>query len=212
MPISYTYNTVFIHIPKCGGTTIEKILGTCTPKELFDYGHRLDKSLDKSLQHLTYLELKENLKINWVDFYSFSVVRNPYSRAVSEYKYQKDLYLKTSEEKYNHASFENFLNILNLEPSQRIGLYDGHMETQMSFLKTEEGTRYHLAEIFNFENLAPCWERLENITGVKYGNYLWSRKSKDPTPYQDFYALETQDIVYNFYKEDFENFGYSKDL
>lgn len=212
MPISYTYNTVFIHIPKCAGTTIEKILGTCTPNELFDYKDRLDGSLEKTPQHLTYLEIKDRLKINLDNFLIFTVVRNPYSRAVSEYKYRKDLYLRTNNERYNHPTFENFLSNLSLENSQRIGIFDGHLETQSSFLKREDGGIHHLIAIFNFENLAPCWEKLESITGVKYGNYVWSRKSKDPTPYQDFYTPETQDIVYNFYKEDFENFGYSKDL
>ena len=71
MPISYTYKTVFIHIPKCAGTTIEKMLGTCTPMEYYDFKSRLTGDQKKTPQHFTYLELKNDADINWENFYVF---------------------------------------------------------------------------------------------------------------------------------------------
>ena len=53
---------------------------------------------------------------------------------------------------------------------------------------------------------------LQEKTGVEYNSVLWSRKSIDGTPYQEFYTSETKNIIYNFYKEDFDNFGYSTEL
>lgn len=211
MPISYTYNTVFIHIPKCAGTTIEKILGTCTKKEYFS-AKKVTNSERKSPQHFTYLELKNELIVDWEKFFVFSVVRNPYSRFVSEYNYRKYLFSTTQKQKYNPVDFNTFANSLNIDPPQRIQIFDGHLETQTSFLKNEMGIIEPSIQVFKFENLVPCWTILEEKTGVVYKNYLWSRKSTDETPYQEFYTPEIKSIVYNFYKEDFDNFGYTSEL
>lgn len=212
MPISYTYNTIFIHIPKCAGTTVEKILGTFTQEEFFSFKKDMFENQKTTPQHFTYLQLKNYLPIDWTNFYTFSVVRNPYSRFVSEYKYRKNLFLKNNVSTPNIGSFHDFTLNLNIEEDKRIFDFDGHLETQTKFLKNESNLIEPSIQIFNFENLAPCWVMLEEKTGVKYQNYLWSRKNNDSTPYQDYYTPEIKDIVYNFYKEDFDNFGYSADL
>lgn len=212
MPISYTYKTVFIHIPKCAGTTIEKMLGTCTPIEYYNFKPRLKPGQLKTPQHFTYCELKSGLTINWENFYAFSVVRNPYSRFVSEYKYRKDLFLKTKNPEHDPVTFEAFIEKLNIDINERIRIFDGHLETQSGFLKNESGAIESSIEIFKFENMTPCWEMLTSKTLVEYKNYIWSNKSSDVTPYQDFFTPETKNTIYNFYKEDFDNFGYSSEL
>lgn len=209
MPISYTYNSIFIHIPKCAGTTIEKMLGTCTVDELFS--HTVVDGEQKNLQHLTYLELKSKLKIDWSNYYVFSVVRNPYDRFVSEYKYLKELFFKTKDSKYNVGEFSDFVKQLKIPSSQRILKFDGHLETQFSFLKNEDGAIDSSIQIFNFENLDPCWEVLKEKTGVEYSNYLRSKKSVSSSPYHNFYTEETKSAVYDFYKKDFDAFGYDSE-
>ena len=212
MPISYTYNTIFIHIPKCAGTTIEKILGTCTNREYYSNRIKLDSRLNKTPQHFTYLELKHELQVNWSDYYTFSVVRNPYSRFVSAYNFRRSLFLRTKKPEHDPKTFSKFILNLNIKTSNRVLAFDGHLETQSSFLKNEANIIEPSIKIFNFENLEPCWTMLQEKTGVKYNVGLWSRKSIDSTPYQDFYTPETKNIIYNFYKEDFDNFGYSSEL
>ena len=212
MPISYTYKTVFIHIPKCAGTTIEKMLGTCTPMEYYDFKSRLAGDQKKTPQHFTYLELKNDADINWENFYIFSVVRNPYSRFVSEYKYRKDLFTLTKRPEHDPSTFESFIEQLNMDVNERIKIFDGHLETQSSYLKNESGAIASNIQIYNFENMIPCWEMLEEKTKVEYKNSIWSKKSSDITPYQDFYTENTKTAIYNFYKEDFDNFGYNSEL
>jgi len=108
--------------------------------------------------------------------------------------------------------FSNFIECLNKDASHRISAYDGHLETQSSFLKNESGSIESSVQIFKFEDLTSCWAMLEEKTGVKYSIDLWSRKSNVEIPYQEFYTTETKNIIYNFYKEDFDNFGYSAEL
>lgn len=212
MPISYTYNLIFIHVPKCAGTTIEKIIGTCTPRDFFARKPKANSGHLKTPQHLTFLELKSELNIDWNMYHVFSVVRNPYSRFVSEYNYRKDLFEKTKRPEHDPKTFSIFIDSINLDQTERITKFDGHLETQSSFLKNESGSIESSVQIFKFEDLTPCWTLLEEKTGIKYSIDLWSRKSNVEIPYQEFYTPETKNIIYNFYKEDFDNFGYSAEL
>lgn len=210
MPISYTYNTVFIHIPKCAGTTIEKMLGTCTPEEYFNF-KKVSIGSEKSLpQHFTYLELKSSLNIEWKNFFVFSVVRNPYDRLASEYTYRKNILSMNSNTEL--GDFSNFVTHLNMDRSTRSNVFQRHLETQSSFLKDETGNISSAIKIYKTENLKECMGTIKDITGVSFSNLYWSKKSPDIGSYKNLYTPEIKEIVYNFYKEDFDNFGYSSEL
>lgn len=210
MPISYTYNTVFIHIPKCAGTTIEKMLGTCTPEEFFDFKKVPVGNERMLLQHSTYLELKTALNIEWKNFYVFSVVRNPYSRLVSAYTYRKSIILNGSNSEL--GDFSSFVQYLNMEKNTRCNVFNRHLETQSSFLKDETGNISPIIKIFKTEDMKECMSNIKDITGVSFSNLYWSKRSPISEEYQKVYTPETKEIVYNFYKEDFDNFGYSPEL
>lgn len=212
MPISYTYNLIFVHIPKCAGTTIEKIMGTSTHEEYYCPWKQRRIGSRKTYQHFTYMELKEELDIEWKDYYVFSVVRNPYERFVSEYNFRKNIFSATKIPSDDPKSFEQFVENLKDPVSRRIVRFDGHLETQTSYLENNSKKIENFINIFKFEDLTPCWDILEKKTGVIYKKDYWSRKSVEETPYQNFYTKETKNIVYDFYKEDFKNFGYSKNL
>jgi|CryBogDrversion2_2_1035213.scaffolds.fasta_scaffold35579_2 hypothetical protein len=73
MPVSHKYKIIFIHIPKCGGTTIDHLL------DIIDY----------SDQHYTLLQLKNKLNPDIFNGYKkITVVRNPYTRLLSEYVFR----------------------------------------------------------------------------------------------------------------------------
>jgi hypothetical protein len=116
MPYYPNIQLLFIHIPKTAGTSFNKYIIEKYNINLNKYTNiiglyylRGPKRL--SLQHMTYDELmtckyisinKENLKI-------VTIVRNPYTRLISELFYQKTITLKTSKEEI-YTKIKNLFN------------------------------------------------------------------------------------------------------
>lgn len=217
MPISYNYKIIFIHVPKCAGTSIETALqmrenvnfyteGVTLknlnelPSDVFtDEEYRMCASKNK--QHYTFKELNKILPKNIIDNYKkVSVVRNPFDRLVSEY------YFCGGSIKI-HKNFEDFIKkSLKLDKFTRNWLYDGHLETQTSYLINEEGNFNSIDRIFKYEELNLCIDYIKNITGSSY--FPHARKSLAQKTYEEHYTPELKQIVYEFYKEDFVNFNY----
>jgi hypothetical protein len=217
MPISYQYKTIFLHIPKCGGTSIEKVLGTATIEELFSF-KRANKHRDISIspkkfspddfslcmsktpQHFTFMELKKSIPAEIFDSYlKFSVIRNPYTRFVSEYNHIKGKIKLVN-------TFDDLVRCLQMSKKDRISIFDGHLETQTSFLVNEENKIDSSVKIFRFENIQECFDLLHQLTPIKVVPH--ARKNKEDHPWQSHFTEDTRLIISKFYAEDFINFGY----
>ena len=82
MVVIHKKKCIFVHIPKCAGTSMEQFLK--------DYGNNNIEYFgvfnNRSLHHLTAYELLMSLrKKKFEKYYRFSIVRNPYDRLLSEY-------------------------------------------------------------------------------------------------------------------------------
>src|SRR5215467_744977 len=64
MPVDVQKGVVFIHIPKTGGTSIERMFGLNKEESLFSYSPLPDYlPANRSPQHFTLRELKQNLPL-----------------------------------------------------------------------------------------------------------------------------------------------------
>lgn len=91
------HKVVFIHIPKCGGTSIEQSLiraggyESFPPEELLLYKNRKPWKGPPSVGHLAanqYVSKGYLARSDWDNSFKFTVVRNPFSRLVSAYNYR----------------------------------------------------------------------------------------------------------------------------
>ncbi|MFV0268562.1 MAG: sulfotransferase family 2 domain-containing protein [Draconibacterium sp.] len=220
--ISHKHKCIFIHIPKCAGTSIEKTLGHFDEYSGYDkQDHRSIKMLEPA--NLTWLTSKERTqevikrvwrrikplsnpknrytvsKEEYANYFKFTIVRNPWARAYSWYKnaIKDDVHLKkmgiTSDIEF--CDFvESFSNIECLRP-QTFWIKNFNGEIPLDF-------------IGRFENLAHDFKKacaLMNIKNIELPHEL----KGDVKSYQNEYDTKTRDLVKELYREEIELFGYT---
>ena len=191
----------FIHISRTAGTSIEQIG--------LDYGkfwgryHRGYGQYDEIFRRKPEMIKKAH---DW-----FTVVRNPYTRLISEYHYL--VLLLTINNPENISTFNTFIekwmkNIQNNKEND--GIYGkitgGHFTPQNLYIPLS--FKIH---ILKYENLEEEFNNLMNE--YKYDITLNKKVniSKKYVSINDI-SKENIELIKNVYKKDFEDFGYSMEL
>lgn len=182
--INFKKKLLFIHVPKCGGNFVKRVVGGFS-------GDSHSKCSDFPDKILT-------------SFFCFSFVRNPWSRVVSAYNYllkggnnsNHDL---QSRENYlmKYSSFDSFVKEGGLE---RANLMQLHFLDQSYFLDRD------IDYVGKIENLKKDSLLLSNIFGDNP-----DLRSFDPGvyyKYRSFYNTKTVDIVSKIYSEDIAKYNY----
>ena len=219
MPILHNHKAIFIHIPKAGGTSIEELL---CDFPLFKhllinkynwYGNIKNNEISYELDHSTMAYLKNNCKYFDNTYYSFTIVRNPYARLVSEYHYCKYQYTRLIK---NTNSFKEF--ILEIKENfdyikknkEKKHLYVSHYLPQYMFTHNYKKKKI-VDDIFKLENIQNEWKIICNKLQI---NLDLIKTEKNATQfkynYEEYYDDELKNIVYDLYKDDFEIFNYNR--
>lgn len=195
MPISHSKQCIFVHIPKNAGTTIERCMGMQNSESL--YSTRKNKKYKVCPQHLYAAEILE-LMPNASEYFWFTIVRNPLDRLVSEYHYIKST--KCAASKFASLDFSNFVNCLHLPAAERAFIFDRHLEPQVNFIQGVDNI-----EIFKFEQLNACFKMLQHKFHIPF--FAHDRRSIRED-YKNYYTASTEELVREFYKDDFNVFEY----
>ena len=190
---------LFIHIPKTGGTTVERVLNKYFEMSFHTIGK--PASIKVTPQHFQAHDIK--LLFNGIDWdYSFSIVRDPYERLISEYFYQT----KIAKENFQSRPDFSMWVVNNLERYKKNNfIFDNHLRPQYQFIDDD-------IEVFKLENgLDVVLNKLLNKYGfntldrekIYYENKTHRDKDVD-------FSLEAIEIVNEVYHRDFELFGYKK--
>ena len=148
MPVSHELRCLFVHVPRTGGTSIEKALGMGGDLEVEDEDRlfgRIRSEQNRArgfgsdiLQHLTLREMRSLASgARSRDYFSFAVVRNPWDRAVSVYARLVAGGAGVLAEQLGVAdpsglSFADFLDLAEACPHP-------HLAPQVDFLTDEDG-------------------------------------------------------------------------
>ncbi len=179
---------IFICVAKTGSTSIRRMLGFPGDKDPLPH-----------IYHMSYKDvLKDNPQVK--DYFKFAFVRNPYTRLYSAYcnfKYDGGHDWATLIKQ--RLSFEDF--ILNLKESG-FGNYI-HLKLQSEYLINDKEINFDF--IGRFENFKTDCQLVFEKLNIPFTN-VHERISSKNEPYH--YTNEMKDIVYNLYKDDFNNFSY----
>ena len=108
--ISHKYKCIFIHIPKCGGSSIEHCLIN-KPYDITETNYKRCYGWDDKnkiwMQHATVEEIKNLYIDKFYEYFRFVITRNPWARSISDY-FWMERELKVQD------SFKNYLCIFNV--------------------------------------------------------------------------------------------------
>tara|TARA_Y100000780_G_scaffold153585_1_gene138335 strand:- start:2051 stop:2671 length:621 start_codon:yes stop_codon:yes gene_type:complete len=202
MVIIDKYNLIFIHIPKTGGTSIEfnfdfKLSSYNSKK--FKYWGIENK---KCMQHYLWNDYKELEPDKWKFYYKFSVVRDPYKKIISAYKWNPIF------GRNKKKTFKEFLEktneiIENNEYSDN-AYYDQIMP-QYKFI-FDENNNLMVDKVFKLETLNEKFNSFLDERGADIDKLVHINKTKK----REEIILDKDDIkiINKLYKKDFELLGY----
>lgn len=139
MPIYRANGNViyFAHIPKCGGSSVEAMMGRAFGAPAFlrkGFRPRPTEWTASSPQHVAAADLAKLFPASFFDA-SVALVRNPVARLASAFRFQRDAERRIAKD----ATFGSWLQSIFASPDRRAEEFDNHTCSQLAFLP--EGTK-----------------------------------------------------------------------
>jgi hypothetical protein len=196
----------FIHIPKNAGKSIENsakknniIWGEYEYEDLMNEERKAKSSIGCNYWHTPLKYFKNNYNEKKL----FTVIRNPYNRIISEFKYQN----RHTPGKINKVELNNFVSSLKKNISENKFKNDCHLLKQIEFIQNEDGVINKNIEILRFENLDEDFYNLLKKNNNKLFKLEKTNVSSSNLSINDL-SEESKKNIKEIYKEDFEYFNY----
>jgi hypothetical protein len=208
---------LFLHIPKTGGTSVEKWLRPLSSTKRVDRDLLLgwDPNTNLHLQHLTLQEVVDNGFVDREELSELTVVtlvRNPWSRILSGFHFQR------RKESFSKASLSDYINREGLfedvlRPTGGKGSRYSHWRPQTDYFKLDGTIRIDV--LGRLENLPDFLTKMRSMVPrtrfipFPHLNKSPSPKAKDPI---GEFSPELQERVREVWKADFDYLAYPLDL
>tara|TARA_A100001391_G_scaffold49606_2_gene29970 strand:+ start:6985 stop:7632 length:648 start_codon:yes stop_codon:yes gene_type:complete len=212
--ISHKHKFIFLHIPKCAGTSI---------------GEKLNSHFDELWTYSGFKIHHDDLTEDILkEYFVFTIVRNPWDRLYSQYKFRPWLNCEpfentvyNLEEKFEAAYNKSVRNIPeHINPKldtayNRANWYDEfvHVPSQVEFLNGKYNDNMkkisYIDYIGRFEDLDNSWKYICNKLNIEYSELPHKNKSEyKELDYRKAYTSETKEFVAKKYSEDIKLFNY----
>lgn len=205
----FTTKVIFYRIPKNASTSIYNHLDNINiiKANIELIAQKVDQRIYKNIfepSHLKPEEL-ENLILgdSIKDYFSFCVVRNPWDRAVSMYKFAIKMRFKNVYNIDFDDTFENFCSILK-EYKDNLFFIGSHK--QSDWLKGNCPPK----KIIYFENLQQQFsEMVQELNLIGVSPILPHENKTEHSHYSLYYNDSTKQIIKDVFEEDIDRFKYT---
>ena len=216
MPVSDQYRCLFVHIPKTGGTSIEKTLGMFRDRvdqqdACAMFGNIELKAtfpvapVSDFLQHLTLQEAllfdRDNNRLH--EYFKFTWVRNPWDRMVSAFSNKDQNLLEMARHQgieLAGATFDEFVAMTGT-------IRHSHLMPMSHYLQPGE-SGMGVDFIGRFENFATDFERLCTLIGASVPLPHENRSRSTRDHYRSYYSDWSRTEIAKRYELDAGLFGY----
>lgn len=198
-------NFLYVHIPKCGGTSLERSFAAA--------GVRLTgidgKHFDARCAHWPARSWRGGLGAErWDSLRTFAVVRHPGALLVSLYHYQRDV-VRARDHNWipSHVSFAQWMRE-HVDPAPS-GMWQ-EMDAQRWWLDDAAGSAL-VDRVFDLDALALHWPRLLEWLALPSGVVLRRENATRHRPWRDYYrdSPDLIAIVRRRFAADFARYGSS---
>lgn len=212
--ISYDKRCIFIHIPKCGGTSIENIIWP-RPEDRIESNLWMgfisefhNKYQTGGLQHLLARQIRDEVGLGvFESFYKFAIVRNPWDRIVSQFAYmQSRPDLMNFVGMQPKTEFKNYLRLI--KKRQHV-----QWKPQLDFILDDDGTLL-VDRICRLECLEKDLNEIFDVLGVCRDRDKATHANRSKRESIDHYYPDQESIemVRDIYSKDIKFLNYSFDL
>jgi hypothetical protein len=216
VPISHPLRTIFVHIPKTAGTSVEAVLGMHGDKcdvgitPYFNQVRDEQRLYGGELQLLTASRIKAKLRdqATFREYFKFTIVRNPWERLVSTCAWIDQKWARGQE--LEPAQFDDLVRQLyELFLAARRGSsplpVSHHLQPQFEYV-FDEKLQPMVDFVARYETLEQDWRRICARLNVDLA--LPMRMRSHHRPYREYYGDETRAMVGEVYARDAQLFAY----
>tara|TARA_B100000214_G_C23970334_1_gene629786 strand:+ start:284 stop:868 length:585 start_codon:yes stop_codon:yes gene_type:complete len=191
MPFILDHNLLFVHIPKTGGSSIEKKFDIDKQKrdECFSYTEQLYNNIIFAPQHFTPDLIEKHYPKLYKKCKKFTIVRNPYTKMISEFIYR--------EGEFTPDKFHNFVERIPLQ------ITDHNLPQKRYF-----NNNIFYSQVLRFEHLKSGFEILANSNNFSSSLPHENKSGINTSDLVSEIKRETLDLLNNYYAEDFEFLKY----
>jgi hypothetical protein len=215
--VSESKGFVFIHNPKCAGTSVRESLKKHDTRDNYfwmgEYCHVLNRHIDKA--HI----ILKNLAISYPEifrlldrFFVFTFVRDPYERFYSSFfeymkHHRKDIVIPPDSRKV--MEMINDFAVANITPNSVVNDFKlRHFPPQHLFVYI--GNKSYVDFVGKVERMAESIKVIEQA--LRIDNLIVQKKNVMPNrqPVSEIFTQKTRDIIHRVYERDFDLFFYDQ--
>ena len=207
MPVYPDLKLIFVHVPKTAGSAIQFALA--------DHAQPLpDSLLRRATSHLPFAEpidkvwLRRHLSARWMkiklgeqvwtNFHSFSVVRDPYDRAVSSFEFARQ---RPKLRRHKAALKRSFAEFLRAEPADRM---------QQAPMLCDRRGALMVQEVLRHESLSADLARICAQWNLTISLPEKPLNATIRVPIEQYLTDEAVQIINTRAARDFDLFGYAR--
>jgi len=191
--LNHHLKTIFVHVPKAAGTSIENHL------------RQTDKDVVGG--HTTALAYRRKYPEEFASYFKFAVVRDPVDRFVSAYSYLKQMKVHAALNNqivHDSESMDHFAQKVKESPGILGNIV--HLLPQHQFVCDQKG-EILVDTVFRFENLEDAWPEICNRVGIPPAPLAKLNPSRRAAKQEA--TDEVLSLVRSAYARDFEIFAYT---